>query len=257
MRAIIKIKASGEKLGSVYTLDFLVSRVKRFFKNSGKKKAVVGLSGGVDSALTCFLLSKALGSKNVFALHLPYFKNDEAEANARKVARLCRVSLKKIPIRKMVDSIAGGLKCDKTRKGNLMARVRMALLYDFAKKHDALVAGTGNRSELSVGYFTKYGDGGVDFLPIGRLLKGDARKLALEAGIPPEIVFQPPTAGLWPGQTDEGELQMLYSELDQIIELLAKGEKSKAVREFGKSKVKRVELLEQKSAHKRLSPEVL
>ncbi|HIH20426.1 TPA: NAD(+) synthase [Candidatus Micrarchaeota archaeon] len=237
----------------------LVLKTRRFFAGSKKCKAVVGVSGGVDSALACFLLSKALGPKNVFAFHLPYFDNREHEKNAKAVASFCRVGLKKVSIKKPVDDIAQMLKCDIRRKGNVMARIRMIMLYDFAKKHNALVAGTGNKSELAVGYFTKYGDGGVDFLPLGRLLKKDVRRLALEAGIPPAIVWQKPTAGLWKGQTDEGELGLTYGELDEILSLLEKGKRGlpSAKKKFNPAKVSKVIVLNALSEHKRSGPKIL
>ena len=236
------------------TIASLVGKIKAFFAKTKKRKAVLGVSGGVDSALTCFLLAKALGPKNVIALHLPYFADAPAEKNAEAVARVCGI---KLSIKRIVDAIALPLKCDKKRKGNVMARVRMIVLYDFAKKHDGLVAGCGNKSELSVGYFTKHGDGAADFLPIGSLLKRDVKRLALEAGIPREIVFQTPSAGLWPSQTDEGELRMVYGELDGILELLGKNELREAKAIFGQGKVSKVLELLKYSEHKRKTPEVL
>ena len=152
------------------SFEALAKDTKKFFALSGKKKAVLGVSGGVDSALTCAIAAKALGGKNVFCLHLPYYSDPTAKAHAETAARLFGAHFKVVSIRRMVDGIAGELKCDREGKGNVMARVRMVVLYDFARKENALVAGTGNKSELSLGYFSKYGDGGVDFLPIGGLL---------------------------------------------------------------------------------------
>lgn len=238
------------------SFEALVKDTKKFFVLNGKKKAVLGLSGGVDSALTCAIAAKALGGKNVLALHLPYYADAKAKAHAKTAARLFGVRLKAIPIRKMVDGIAGELKCDRGGKGNVMARVRMIVLYDFSRKENALVAGTGNKSELSLGYFTKYGDGGADFLPIGGLLKKDVRKMALKVGIPRALVLQPATAGLWPGQTDEGEMQMLYSQLDEILELLERRQGTKAKAKFGAELVRRVEGMIKASGHKRLPPEI-
>ena len=240
-------------------LESLVLRTKRFFSKNGKANAVVGVSGGVDSALVCFILAEALGGKNVFAFHLPYFKDGKAEGNAVRVASLCGTNFKKIPIRKTVDAAVGALECwkDEVRKGNVMARVRMLALYDFARKHDALVAGTGNKTELKLGYFTKYGDGAADVLPIGRLYKTQVRSLALQAGIPAEIVFQTPTAGLWKGQTDEGELGMGYAELDGILDAAEKRGWGKASGEFGFKKTRVVLNRTRAFSHKRRLPAVL
>ncbi len=238
------------------SFEALAKDTKKFFALSGKKKAVLGVSGGVDSALTCAIAAKALGGKNVFCLHLPYYSDPTAKAHAETAARLFGAHFKVVSIRRMVDGIAGELKCDREGKGNVMARVRMVVLYDFARKENALVAGTGNKSELSLGYFSKYGDGGVDFLPIGGLLKKDVRKMALRAGIPRALVLQPATAGLWPGQTDEGEMQMLYSQLDEILELLERSQGAKAKAKFGAELVKRVEGMMKASRHKRLPPEI-
>lgn len=245
--------------GSKTNFRSLSAKVKLFFAENRRRTAVVGLSGGVDSALTCALLAKALGSKRVFAVYLPYFNDVKAEGNARAVAKLYGVHFDKISIRRPVDSLVTLLKCDGDvkRKGNLMARVRMAALYDIASKRNALVAGTGNKSELSTGYFTKYGDGGADFLPIGGLLKRDVRRIALHASVPREIVFQTPTAGLWPGQSDERELGLSYSELDGILELAGKRKIPAARREFGSSKVSKVLALIKSSGHKRRTPAIL
>ncbi len=238
------------------SFEALVKDTKKFFALNGKAKAVLGLSGGVDSALTCAIAAKALGGKNVFCLHLPYYADAKAKAYAEKTAKLFCARFKVVSIRRMVDEIAGELKCDREGKGNVMARVRMVVLYDFARKENALVAGTGNKSELSLGYFTKYGDGGADLLPIGGLLKKDVRKMALKVGIPHSLVSQPATAGLWPGQTDEGEMQMLYSQLDEILELLERRQGAKAKAKFGAGLVRRVEGMMKTSRHKRLPPEI-
>ena len=115
---------------------------------------------------------------------------------------------------------------DKLSYGNLKARLRMATLYYFANRNKYLVAGTGNKTELKIGYFTKYGDGGVDILPIGNLTKNEVRKLAIKLGIPEEIINKPPSAGFWKGQTDEGEIGISYDELDKAL-MEIEGERSK------------------------------
>ncbi|MDD5027177.1 MAG: NAD(+) synthase, partial [Candidatus Omnitrophica bacterium] len=135
---------------------------------------------------------------------------------------------------------------------NLRPRLRMAALYYFANKFNYLVCGTGNKSELMAGYFTKYGDGGVDILPIAGLLKKDVRRLAKELGIPVQIITKAPTAGLWPGQTDEKEMGITYNELDDILYRLEHKQKQRAA----KGKVAKVERMIAKSGHKRNMPEI-
>jgi NAD+ synthase len=133
---------------------------------------------------------------------------------------------------------------------NLKPRLRMTALYYLAQSHNYLVAGTGNLSEIMVGYFTKYGDGGVDFEPLGELYKHEVRALARALGLPESIITRPPTAGLWPGQTDEAELGITYDELDAILAALARGYDSGAPEET----VARVWRMVEASAHKRATP---
>lgn len=135
---------------------------------------------------------------------------------------------------------------------NLKPRLRMLALYYFANNFNYLVCGTGNKSELRVGYFTKYGDGGVDILPIGNLLKKQVKALARELKIPGQIIAKPPTAGLWPGQTDEGEMGLLYSELDDILERLESNNKHI----LSRKKVGKVKEMINRSEHKRNLPKI-
>ncbi|VVB67130.1 putative NH(3)-dependent NAD(+) synthetase [Candidatus Norongarragalina meridionalis] len=194
-----------------------VSGLRAYFRKAGATKAVIGLSGGIDSALACFLTARALGAKNVTAYYLPYFGNGE-ENYAKTAAKWAGVRLKKASIRKAVDAVCDATGTnDRVGRGNVMARVRMALLYAFARKNRALVVGTGNKSELLTGYFTKYGDGGCDVLPLGALYKTEVMALAKRLGAPTAILKRKPTAGLWKGQTDEGELGMSYAELDALL----------------------------------------
>lgn len=192
-----------------------VQKIKEYFNKKGFKKSVVGLSGGVDSSVVCFLLSEALGSKNVYAFSLPYFDEDP---DVRKVVDATGVNFERISIKASVDLICETLGIDdKVDIGNVMARVRMIILYYFARKYNALVAGTGNKTEYLLGYFTKHGDIACDFLPIGSLYKTEVYELAHELGIPESILRKKPTAGLWPGQTDEEELGCSYEEIDAVL----------------------------------------
>jgi NAD+ synthase len=143
-------------------------------------------------------------------------------------------------------------KARKLVQANLKPRLRMITLYYFANKLNYLVCGTGNKTELSVGYFTKYGDGGVDLLPIGDLLKRQVRQLARELKVPEYIITKAPTAGLWPGQTDEGEMGITYPELDDILERIEK----KRRQVIAKKKLEKVKKMIKCSEHKRVGPNI-
>lgn len=172
----------------------IVGWLKEQLVKSGKNGFVVGVSGGIDSAVTARLCE--LVTPNVIKLELPY----------EKIKPIIR------EVEKIVDykSILAN--------ANLQARIRMCILYYYANRNEYLVCGTGNKSELFMGYFTKYGDGGVDILPLGDLTKTQVRQLAKELGIPQEIIDKTPSAGLWEGQTDELEMGITYKQLDEIIQ---------------------------------------
>ena len=206
-------------------IDKIVSFIKTYVENTGKKSVVLGLSGGIESAVVAVLAKKALGSKNVHCFYLPE-EEKENDFDKEHINKLCErfdLAYQTIPIGSIVNSIIlanrfqNKTKFNKLTIANIKARVRMMQLYAYTNDHDALVIGTGNKSEIMIGYFTKYGDGGVDFEPIGYLYKTEVFKIAKELDIPNEIVDKPPTAGLWEGQTDEGEIGMSYEELDEIL----------------------------------------
>lgn len=200
----------------------IVKFIKQTFKKQGPTKAVIGLSGGVDSATSYVLLSRAIGEDNVIATHLPYFLSDP---------HLDKITKKVTPysIKKPVDAIKnllGITNKEKVRLGNVMARVRMSVLFDLAKKHRALVCGTENKTEHLLGYFTRYGDGASDIEPLRHLYKTQVYILASYLGIPKEILQKSPTAGLWPGQTDEKEFGFTYKEADEVLHLYFDEKKS-------------------------------
>lgn len=183
------------------------------------KRGVIGLSGGVDSALVLELAVRAMGKDNVYGLMMPAGSTKEDLDYAAMHARKLNIQYKIINLNSIVEAckVNSGSFDNALEEGNLKARLRMAHLYAMARKNKAIVLGTGNKSEIMVGYFTKYGDGGVDILPIGQLYKTQVWKLAEEIGVPKEIVKRVPTAGLWPGQTDESELGIKYCDLDVIL----------------------------------------
>ncbi len=189
------------------------------FIKSKAKRAVIGMSGGVDSSLVATLAVRALGKENVFALMLPAGNHPDDLSLAVEHANMLGIEYKAIDLSSIVKECA---KCsdafeDKLQLGNLKARLRMTHLYAYARKFGGVVLGTGNRSEIMVGYFTKFGDGGSDILPIAQLYKAQVWSLARLLKVPEAIVSRPPTAGLWQGQTDEEELGMKYSELDAVL----------------------------------------
>lgn len=191
--------------------------IKEQVKKAGKKGIILGLSGGIDSSV-CGALSKMAADSNVLGLLLPCESVSEDIECAREVAKKFNIETREIPLDGIYESITA-VKPDtgQLAKANIKPRLRMTMLYYFANSMDFLVIGTGNKSEATIGYFTKYGDGGADILPLGNLLKSEVKKLARELGVPERIINRVPSAGLWQGQTDEGEMGMTYDELDKAI----------------------------------------
>lgn len=226
--------------------------IQQRVSEAGATGAVLGISGGVDSSLTALLCSQALGREKVLALVMP----EKGEgAGGKEVARLLGIDYEVIDIAGIVDAAKGacGHNADAVALGNIKARARMMLLYYHANALKRLVAGTGNRSELLMGYFTKYGDGACDFLPVGGLYKTQVRELARFLKLPEKIITNVPTAGLWPGQTDEGELGIDYGTLDRILELFGKNKNVAQVVEelqMPQEKVMSVWMRVRKNAHK-------
>jgi len=189
---------------------------------AGFNRAVIGLSGGVDSALSCFLAAKALGPDNVLAVCMPY-KNSSSESleHAQLVINQLGVKDRTIAITEIVDPLFELLPdATQLRRGNIMARVRMAVLFDQSESFHGLVVGTGNKTEILLGYTTLYGDSASALNPIGDLYKTQVRQLASSLGVPEVIVKKPPSADLWPGQTDEAELGFTYEQVDNLLYLL-------------------------------------
>jgi NAD+ synthase len=212
----------------------LVDKVKDYFKKQGLKKAVLGVSGGVDSAVTCFLLAEALGPDNVHAMSLPYY---EESKDVKKVVESTGVNYEKISVKKPVDVLVESLGIkDAVDKGNLMARVRMIMLYQRARKLGAVVVGTSNKSEYLTGYFTKHGDAACDFMPLVGLYKTQVVALARELGVPGTVIGKEYSPDFWPGQTDEEELGMTYEEIDDMLEKNEENSKLKKMIEESRHK---------------------
>jgi NAD+ synthase len=210
------------KINTDLAQSIISSFIKTEIERSGFEHAVIGVSGGVDSALSCFLAAKALGSQNVLALHMPYETTpDEASQHAMQVIEITGVQHKTIDIAPMVDPVLKRLpQADRVRQGNVMARMRMILLYDQSVEFDALVVGTSNKTEILLGYTTLYGDNACALNPIGDLYKTQIWQLAGAMQVPDEIVNKAPSADLWVGQTDEGELGFTYANVDRLLYLL-------------------------------------
>lgn len=204
--------------------DFEIERINNFIKSlmkkSGIENVVIGLSGGVDSAVTLALCVLSLGKEHVHAVMMPYRKSNPASLeDALKVAEKFEVSYTIVDISPMIDSYFDNYEpnADLMRRGNKMARERMSILYDFSAKNKALVAGTGNKSELMIGYCTQYGDNACAFEPIGHLYKTEIFQLARKLKVPDIVIKKKPTADLWEEQTDENEMGISYSKLDFIL----------------------------------------
>jgi len=200
------------------------STIEQFLRahalGDGRDGVVVGLSGGIDSALTARLAVNALGAEHVLGVLLPDAGfPPELIPETVEYARALGIESRTIAIDPIERAFASALPgpTDLVTIGNTKARIRMVLLYALARGRRRLVVGTGNKSELLLGYFTKHGDGGVDLLPIGDLYKTEVRALAAELGLPAAILARPPTAGLWDGQTDEEELGAPYEVVDRIL----------------------------------------
>ncbi len=237
----------------VVLADAIAAWMRDYAGQARAEGFVVGLSGGVDSAVTAALATRAVGASHVLALWLPCHSLPEDEAYARMTAQALGLRLHTVDLNAAYDALLAALPpgSDMAR-ANVKPRLRMTAWYYLAQSHNYLVAGTGNRPEMMVGYFTKYGDGGVDIEPLGELYKHEVRALARVLGVPEPVITRAPTAGLWPGQTDESELGITYAELDAILAALAEDRTPNAP----EAVVARVRRMVAASAHKRALPPI-
>lgn len=188
----------------------------------GMKRAVMGLSGGIDSALSAYLSAEALGPENVLVVRMPYKTSAAASLDdAGLVIEDLGLPSLDAPITDMADPLINRFPdMSNVRKGNIMARLRMVTLYDQSVAWGGLVMGTSNKTEFLLGYSTIYGDSGVALQPIADLYKAQVRQLAKAVGVPQPLIDKAPSADLWEGQTDEGELGFTYNDVDQVLFLL-------------------------------------
>lgn len=218
----------------------IVAFLRDTFKKQGFENAVIGLSGGIDSITSFYLLTEFLKPENIYTAHLfydtPVFTHVAEVLEEKKIPD---ENVYLLSIKEPVDAMANLLQVDmdeneKIRKGNIAARMRMISLFDLAKKHKALVTGTENKSEHVLGYFTRYGDQGSDIEPIEHLYKTQVYHLAKHLGVPDSFINRKPSAGLWEGQTDEKEFGFTYDEADQVLHLfLDKNEKLEEIKKKG------------------------
>jgi len=217
------------KINAPFVERVLVAFIRDELGRCGCRKALLGLSGGLDSAVCATLAARALGPRNVLGLIMPYgaaFPRDVLDAKA--LAKRLGIRHETVDIAPQIDLyFAAHPTSNRLQRGNKMARERMSILYDYSVREGGFVLGTSNKTELLVGYGTVYGDLACAINPMGDLYKTQVRQLAVHLGVPVAIRRKAPTAGLWPGQTDEGELGLTYEELDRILESLAEGRKTR------------------------------
>ncbi|HXX60019.1 MAG TPA: NAD+ synthase [Candidatus Sulfotelmatobacter sp.] len=239
-----------------------VDFIREQMRQAGFERLVLGLSGGIDSALVAFLAAEAVGPQQLLCVLLPYRTSaPSSRRDAEAVVRTLGCASRLVDISAIVDGYFGGQEPDASarRRGNFMARARMAVLYDLSVVWNGLVIGTGNKTEALIGYTTLYGDNASAFNPIGDLYKTQVRQLALAVGVPDPILRKAPSADLWPGQTDEDEVGFDYATIDRLLfwlvdrrrtaeELVAMG--------FEASMVERVEGMVAGSEFKRQVPPI-
>ena len=205
-------------------VEGIVAFLRRTYEQQQKKQAVIAVSGGIDSSLSLALLAKALPKEQITALILPYgdqsTTDNELICDTLSIPKKHRRTLNIKPIVEAVTSVVLLSEQDTIRKGNLMARARMMVVYDAAKEQDALVCGTENKSEHYLGYYTRFGDAASDIEPIAHLYKTQVRQLGEYLALPEQFLKKPPSAGLWSGQTDEQEMGFSYDVADKVLEQL-------------------------------------
>jgi NAD+ synthase len=237
----------------------LVGFIRDEVTNAGFSKAVIGLSGGVDSAVVAYLATEALGKENVLSVLMPYkTSSPESAADAKQVVEQLGIRHETVEITPIADPlISADGSMDNVRRGNIMARSRMIVLYDRSAREKALVIGTSNKTEIMLGYGTQYGDTACALNPVGDLYKTQIWQLAEALGVPKKIIEKKPTADLWQGQTDEQELGFSYKLVDQLLYFMVderRTEEELVERGFEKHFIQKVQRLIQRNQFKRVPP---
>lgn len=242
----------------------IVGFIREQLRQAGFERLVLGLSGGIDSALVAYLAAEAIGAQRLLCVLMPYRTSSEASrVDAEEVVRRLGCASELVDISSMVDAYFDGPEREDAsplRRGNLMARMRMSVLYDHSVTWGGLVAGTGNKTEMLIGYTTLYGDSACAMAPIGDLYKSQVRQLSSVMGVPQAILAKRPSADLWPGQTDEQELGMSYAQLDRLLYWMVDGRREAgelAAMGFDPEVVERVRRMVATSEFKRQMPPVV
>jgi NAD+ synthase len=223
----------------------IIKEIQKFCQKNKFTKVVIGISGGIDSAVVASLLAKSLRPKNIIALYLPNGKDSDNLKDVKNLTKQLKLKLITKDISPLIKSLSNLINCkSKFVLGNIASRFRMTILYAYANKHNAFVCGTTNLSEYLVGYFTKFGDGGCDFEPIMHLYKSQVYKLAKNLDISQNIINKSPSATLWPNQTDEKDMGVTYDEIEKYFKKQKINSKSKLI----------IEKMSKNSYHKRRLP---
>lgn len=255
----------------IIKVEEIIDWIKEKVLSAHAKGVVFGLSGGLDSAVVGALCIRAFPNRTL-GLIMPCLSAQQDITDAELVASVFRIPVRLIDLRPVFENFVSLLKTvtkenkngstessepdEKVTLGNLKARLRMCTLYYFANKYNYLVVGTGNKSELMMGYFTKYGDGAADLLPLGNFTKTEVYQLADELGVPERIIKKAPSAGLWDSQTDEAELGIKYIDLDKILLALERNEENLNTLDLDKKLVEKVKSTIVKTQHKRTTPPI-
>jgi NAD+ synthase len=252
-------KRADLKLNTKIVRELLVRFIKDETVNAGFTKAIIGISGGVDSAVSAALASEALGKENVLGVMIPYrTSNPKSVEDAMLVVQATGIRSEIVDITKMVDGYCEEYKVtDSLRRGNVMARMRMIVLYDLSAREKALVVGTSNKTEILVGYGTQHGDLACAINPLGDLYKSQIWQLAETLGIPKPVVEKAPSADLWEGQTDETEMGVTYAQLDALLfEMIDERHSEEELLHLGfeETLIKKVQRMIQKNQFKRRPP---
>ncbi|HEK86382.1 MAG TPA: NAD+ synthase [Candidatus Aminicenantes bacterium] len=249
------------KINCRLVVKILTNFIREESKKAGFDRVILGLSGGLDSTVGAYLGVQALGPERVLALIMPYKDFDyQGIQQAEKVAGLLKITWKKIDISPQIEAYYSSFPTEsQLLKGNKMARERMSILYDFSAREKAMILGTSNKTELLIGYGTIHGDMAYGINPLGDLYKTQVRELGRYLNVPQEMLNKKPTAGLWPGQSDEEEIGLTYEELDSILyRLVDLRQPASQIIEAGfeETKVRRVIELIKKSEFKRKMPPI-